>query len=531
MNARLLASFVFLVVPSFANAQDDFRTAFAYYKTCLDRPPMLAKTRGREALARTADPRAAKILAKRYRSLEAPFDRNRSIMVTLLNRHFKPSESVITFQKLMKASRGRKHAWLWFRGLQLQADQFGGEPVLAAFDKARDPFLKYAALQALFDGEYQGMEAVGALLEEPPTAKLEHFLLMGAVMEGLRTFKRRLGTKEYDRTLEAAIKQFDGEEAPRRSKIMMARYLGKIFNSKSRSIRGASWLRQMKAGRNKEFANDGYGTSFFNIRASGDRIAFVIDLSDSMLTPLPDKVRKRGGVTGVPDKKKKNDPFASEYKIPWHKVKNRFDLARENIKASLYSLKKGKSFAVIGFGEKASLLPGCSGMIPATKKNIKRVIRALNTIKPGPSRTDRPYGTLWGSTNLHGGLQRAFGVRRKGVVATFENTDEKALLQGADTIFVLSDGDPTWSDYDLVAPNYGEDTIGDPESRTPMETGTELHYCGPFRDWERLLDDAERMNLFRKAEIHCIGIGKGVQRKELKRLADLGLGQTKFFDL
>lgn len=531
MRAWLLLMIAFSIPALPLAGQNEFRKAHRYYKKCMERPPMLCKTRGRERLAETGDRRAAEILAASYKGLEAPKDRNRAIVVSLLDRHFPPAESVARFQKLMKGNQGRKHAWLWFKGLQLEADQNGIEAVMAAYKKQRDPFVKYAALQAMFDAEYKDLKAVRTLLAKPPTDPMERYLMMGAVMEGMHFYQGKLGTEDYDSTLELAINQFDDKKTSRSCKIMMSRYLGKIFNFESHSLSAKSWLRQLKAGRSKTSEDDQYGTSFFDIKAHGDRIAFVIDLSDSMLTPLPDKVRKRGGVTGVSSKKKDNDPFESEYQIPWHKIHNRLDLARENIKLSLYRLKKDKHFAVIGFGERAQLISGCSGMIPATRKNIKRVIRALDSLKPGMKRSDRPYGTLWGSTNLHGGLQRAFGVKKKGIVTESEFTDKKALLQGAETIFVLSDGNPTWADYDLVAPDYKEDQAGDPESSTPMARAADMHYPGPYRNWERLLEDAKRMNLFRKVEIHCIGIGTDVRERELKRLATLGLGKTKIFKL
>ena len=70
------------------------------------------------------------------------------------------------------------------------------------------------------------------------------------------------------------------------------------------------------------------------------------------------------------------------------------------------------------------------------------------------------------------------------------------------------------------------DQIGDPETRTPLPSMEQLHYPGPYREWNRILDDVRRMNLFRKAEIHCIGIGE-VQFSQLEKLAKIGHGQSK----
>ena len=52
-----------------------------------------------------------------------------------------------------------------------------------------------------------------------------------------------------------------------------------------------------------------------------------------------------------------------------------------------------------------------------------------------------------------------------------------------------------------------------------------MHYSGPYRMWDNLLDDVHRLNLFRKAEIHCIGIGEA-QISSLRRIAKLGMGKV-----
>ena len=55
--------------------------------------------------------------------------------------------------------------------------------------------------------------------------------------------------------------------------------------------------------------------------------------------------------------------------------------------------------------------------------------------------------------------------------------------------------------------------------------GDRLHYSGPYREWDHLLVDLSRLNLFRKVEIHCIGTGE-VQMGPLKRLATIGMGKA-----
>jgi hypothetical protein len=78
---------------------------------------------------------------------------------------------------------------------------------------------------------------------------------------------------------------------------------------------------------------------FFGVEASGERICYVIDLSDSMAEPISEalKAKHAAPVTpGPPPKDPKAPPDAED--IPWNLVKTRFDLAREHLRASLKRL-------------------------------------------------------------------------------------------------------------------------------------------------------------------------------------------------
>jgi hypothetical protein len=127
---------------------------------------------------------------------------------------------------------------------------------------------------------------------------------------------------------------------------------------------------------------------------------------------------------------------------------------------------------------------------------------------------------------MHGGLRRAFQVRGRGLAEGDEHVDGRAMIEGADTIFLLSDGDPTWDDWDKVDTNYGEDNAGDPESGVAHQQLPNMHYTGPYARRENLLPDVTRMNLFRSVEIHCIAIGE-VDVSILQEISRIGLnGKT-----
>jgi hypothetical protein len=265
-------------------------------------------------------------------------------------------------------------------------------------------------------------------------------------------------------------------------------------------------------------------------------------MSDSMLAPLTGKEREeirrpppRGPVTGERGKPEEKEPEKEEDiedELPWDKIRTRFDAAREYLKLSLQQLQEDQSFCVIWFGTEAAPLRATRTLVPASRGNISAAIRELDNIRAGPATPDRRYGTLKGNTNMHGGLHRAFKVHQRGMLREQEYVDPTVFFTGADTIFLFSDGDPTWDDWPAVDRRDPWDQTGDPESRTPHPDQENLNFPGPYGHHIKsvahgfLADDIRRLNLFRRAEIHCIGIGE-VSYGVLAGIARWGDGQVK----
>src|SRR5262249_38627225 len=107
--------------------------------------------------------------------------------------------------------------------------------------------------------------------------------------------------------------------------------------------------------------------------------------------------------------------------------------------------------------------------------------------------------------------------------------EPSTFLEGCDTIFLLSDGDPTCDDFTVKDVDYGDGWAGDRESGKKQERTMEMNYIGPYDNWPRLLEEAESMNMFREVEIHCISIGE-TDSAGLSRLAGIGLGTVTRFD-
>jgi hypothetical protein len=265
---------------------------------------------------------------------------------------------------------------------------------------------------------------------------------------------------------------------------------------------------------------------FFGVRSLGTRICYVIDASDSMLRRVTKQEIKKlkAAVTGP--RKKVDASLPVEKRLPWDKIRTRFDLAREYLKLSLTDLDKSKSFCVIMFGSEATPLSATPRLVPASKGNIKKTIAELDKIEGKKGNRQRPDGILRGQTNLHGGLLQAFRVTRSNVIKKEEHVSNKALRSGCDTIYLMSDGAPSWDSFGDLDKRDPEDMVGDPETGKTFESAQRRgFYWGPYgrQPHKHMMDDFQRLNLFRKVQIHCVGIGEA-DAGLLDGIAKLGLG-------
>jgi hypothetical protein len=244
-----------------------------------------------------------------------------------------------------------------------------------------------------------------------------------------------------------------------------------------------------------------------------------------MCKEISPEIKPKGPATG-PKPDRKGD-MLDESDLPWHKIRTRFDLAREHLKISLQRLSDEKYFSIVWFGTESGTLPSCPGLMRATKANVMRAINDLDEIVPGdPDPVRSPDGRLRGNTNMHSGLLQAFSLSGRGFVDQYAYVDPGPLTEGCDTIFLLSDGAPSCDGFTCNDVDYGEGEVvidreyGEKAARTPR-----INYAGPYVDPNRLVDDVGRMNAFRRVRIHCIGIGEANLRL-LDRLAHMGHGEV-----
>ncbi len=524
-------------------AQDDlgsFEEEYARYREYLQRPALYVRVMAIERFASTGEVRALEVLLERYLKPEPPAEHVSHLIAGIVGESFSEPEHLEVFLKVAKKLRKDEHAWLWFQIFWIQVANGELEQVVeAATDRRSPPLLRAVAIQALSDlGEAAAVlgvvtEILGAGLAKEKV--LARTVLAEACAAALVGAGELFGEAEFEAAAGLVIDLLDAEKTSMRSKIVIARQLGILFESPQLYLSAEPW---------RGLLNDGEGgpgddqtrvvgledgvtvPQFLGIEGVGRRIAYVIDMSDSMLEPLTEAEidALRRPVTGA-----RGEGVGLEMieALPWDRIHNRFDAAREALKFSLQQLGDNMEFGVFFFGSEAHPLLGKGGLVPASERNLKAALRALDSVQPGPPEENRPYGTLRGYTNLHGGLLDAWRAVSKKALSGQEHVDTDGFDDGCDTVFLLSDGAPSWDDFpadDLAEPDI---VVGDAEADI-YERGTDeiVEYPGPYVELEHLYRDVWRMNLLRRVEIHCIGIGEA-EAGLLRDLAELGQGQYR----
>lgn len=523
------------VAPSQISTRDrglNDEQAVARYKEFIERAPMIHHVRGWTLLANVRSADALAMLVQDYAEPPANAEFSRYILTNLLARNFKKAEFVPRLDALRRAHDGPGDMWAWVWLLELSIDRTGDEEAVKLALEPKNAMHRAAAILAL--GRSRKGRIKDAIVQncvEFPRKNDERCLLLGAMSGALHERRRDVNDEDYRAAIEAYISLLDESVGlDHVSKIQMARHLQWILGGPALFVQAQPWLDILARGdvQKPKKTDTSAAPSFFGISTQGERFCYVVDMSDTMCTPIsPDAKPDNVPITGKRPKRKKGF-IPTERDLPWALINTRWDLAREQLRISLLRLTDDKYFCVIGFGDEASTLKSCKGMTRATKRNVDRVIKELDSIQPGPVKRDgtAPHGTLRGKTNMHGGLRLAFGMARRGPVEEFAYVDSKALTEGCDTIFLLSDGSPSWDDFWLKAPNYDEESgVKTTEYASKVAPPTHLNFAGPFEEEYWLIQDVERMNAFRRIRMHCVGLGEANMRL-MKNLAKMGNGET-----
>ena len=541
---------VALGLAAHASAEEPtYDEALEFYKTRIGDAALKSRTEGRERLAETRDPRAYKILRNSYAKPEQPKNPVRYLIAQVAGGEFVDAAFVDSWSEWMGKHRKREDAWLWFQGCVARLR--GGAPVeTAALDSQHDIFLRAAAIEALARG--LEIELIAAkserrdpVLERDILARMDGELgslpsgfdrgvVLGSLASLALALKPHLESADVRGPVGRLVRHIGAKETPAWASLAIARRISRLVDAPHVTLHVRSLLAAINGEGLKSEDADRYGRpDFMGLEATGTRISYVIDCSDSMLGPLTSKEKealRRPAVTGSDESKKRP---ADE--IDWSKVKTRFDVAREYLKLSLRGLSKDQAFAVVCIGSQPEFLKGMGAMKAATSGRVKKAVAALDRIKVLSSTPERPHGRLMGDTNFHSAVRAAFHVGAKGAsLKEPAYVAKRRFDDGCDTMFIFSDGQPTMDDY----PGKGHALTSGPGTydretgkRTggdgPVRLSSDVELEGPYAEsgWY-LQGDVRRMNLFRKVEIHCVGIGEA-NRWFLKQIAGMGLGTVR----
>lgn len=365
-----------------------------------------------------------------------------------------------------------------------------------------------------------------------------------------------------------------------RTRAQVARALQRAWGTEVAYEAEEAW-KQVAADRERKAAGAEGRTAvrFFGIPSAGgaagggERILFVLDGSDSMLTPLaPEEkealwelLRKSAGAetaeAGKPEGSSKKGASRGKTGVrpargsglggidarAWEAVATRFDAARAHLKQTLVSMPPSAEFAVVLFGDEAEPLRATPAFVKATEANRLRAVEELDAIVPGPRDEAHPHGRLRGETNVYEAFAAGFGL------GAGASGDPLAVDGCADAIYFLSDGVPTRDGFPGRTPvlenpgQWFEGTEGEEGEREVVinpETGatrkekykipaqprtyvgptrsSALFPTGPYVYADGLVDELRRRNLFARSTVHVVGIGEaaGFLCAEIARAGD-----------
>lgn len=548
---------------------DPWKRAHETWERYLPWEALGARVMGADALGRTKDPRALPILEERYHTPKNPHPKLERYLLASALAHFAQARKGRPAVEAWLDKVGAQDPWFAYNAYRVIAAQGGTSEVLAVAgeEKKGALLLRAAALEAL--GRHGEKAATAKLLSELWAKKklgkerLAERVLVGACASATLHLARRASREVYAPAVSAMIDRLARKRNAQRVSDLIERHLGQLFGVDPQGATPDLWRLRLEQTPEAGGAKEDEGqktrgtrtrkatpkTTFMGLSAEGKRVVYLIDMSDSMLLPLSpeEKETLRRPVTGLSKRERKK---RKRMQIPWDRVHTRFDVVREYLKISLRSLNRRMSYAVIGFGSQARALGTTPKMTPAQPKFLLATLAELDKIKAGGTSATRKHGTLRGMTNLHAALRLGFQLTARGVIKTDdEHLHPDAFAGGCDTIFLLSDGTPTQWDfhgrgplrdvpgYEVKARKYkykykdpetGEETereVNQP-ARTVPPRKIQQSMQGPYQNQAHFRSDLERLNLFRKVQIHVVGVGE-YSKTWLDLVKDAGLGKLR----
>jgi len=527
--ARLVGAFVGAFVGAVGGAvggapavakEDPYAKELATHASSLKSRSFHRRTAAWRALADTRDARALQLFVNEYeRAATEP--QVRAFLASIACDTFETKTDLVALRAWRDTRRDDDDAWLWYRVGLHEVEHGGAAEVVARLrDTKLAAPLRGASLLALAAWADPSVpDAITALLDASSPTEPQRGLLVECCARALRSQAGRWGSPAYTTVALRLVGLVADPKVPERTRLL----LGRVFAHAAglpRPLRSATGWRLLLEGA-AEPAPDDDGrryappVTFMDVATTGNRIGFVVDASGSMEAPLTtrerDDLRPASPPAGTPTERPKGPttpdakdgpsqrrgrddgaappPLAKssadgllEVGLRWERIRCRYDAALEFVRAAVARLDEDVRFAAVLFGTRTDDLVRKQGLVPATRANVAGMTKAVDVRLAGSS-------TL-GATNLHGGITRMFRTDEKGFRPDASPLDGILLRDGVDTVYVLSDGAPSADDWD---------------------DGTEvgIRSSGTYYEDAQLLDDIDRWNLFRHAEINAISIGTG----------------------
>lgn len=373
--------------------------------------------------------------------------------------------------------RGMFAAFWVFTGVA-RGRQAEGDELLKAALSHKAPFVRVAAFEALCEAARSDAapwvrDWLAAFKKDP--AEKEVVVMLAALMAASRLVNKDDADKTTRNAVMEACVNVMALSSHEKIRYFASRALAELSGEKAwLDVEfWRQWLKENGAGEIKRPEDKQTGVRFFEAEAAGRRIVFCIDISGSMDFPLKNDNGGKGPVTR--GKGGKDGPDYSG-------CKTRLDLAKTELLWTLAHLSDDYFFNIVTYSKDHQLIEKATpGFVKASKDNKLKFSNLVRALKAD------------GGTNIHGGLLDSFRVVEKGMAEQNPAYDVKALEKGADTIFFLTDGHPSWSD----------DSEGKPMAmRNGQSFGTgEMVDPANIAKWFKLT------NRFRKVVVNTVGIG------------------------
>ncbi|MHC4376454.1 MAG: vWA domain-containing protein, partial [Planctomycetota bacterium] len=500
-----------------AALQDDeeaFEELVDQYERKKGRPPLIVKAEGWELLTKDGSQGIFEFLLDDYKKPPMAPEFARSCMLALAGRDLAAKRHLDGWREWVEEFEKPEDAWLWVHGYRKEIQLGEPERVVAVVRDSESYPRKAAALEALGrEGWVAAAELLPDLLNILPKKAEDQSVLIRGASAYLYGVRSRVESKPVEAGVKRLIEILERPKLNRSDRIVIERHLSKILDVDPGSREPDFWrqLLARKISGNTGGAKKGetvVSSRFFGLQGFGDRVCYVLDLSDSMADGIP-------GNFELPRELQENPPT------------NRLELALAMLERSLQELKEDQFFCVIVFGTEATTLKATKGLVPAKAATIKKALAELRKIEVRPDPEGKKTGLIRGDTNLHGALRLAYRLRAKKTTKKDSYVDPKAFQNGVETIFLLSDGAPNVDDFIERDINDGSRTVVDDlEGATQVEGGQYLNYPGPFSTEWYLVEDLERLNLLHKAELHVVGLGE-INPGFLQRISQIGLGTVR----